>query len=46
MLGKSEFIDEILKNAKDPTDFKTVWNDLQKTLLEKMLRGKMTNHLC
>ncbi len=45
MTSKAEFIDEILKNAKDPTDFKTVWNDLQKTLLEKMLQGEMTNHL-
>lgn len=45
MTIKPEVLDEILKTYKNPEDFKGIWNDLQKALLERMLQGEMTNHL-
>lgn len=45
MTIKSEVLDEILKGYKNPEDFKGIWNELQKALLERMLQGEMTNHL-
>jgi len=45
MTIKNEIVDEFLKGYKNPTDFKEIWNDLQKALLERMLQGEMTNHL-
>ena len=45
MTIKAEVLDEILKGYKNPEDFKGIWNELQKALLERMLQGEMTNHL-
>jgi putative transposase len=45
MTIKDETLDEILKNYKNPEDFKGIWNELQKALIERMLQGEMTNHL-
>ena len=45
MTIKNEVLDEILKDYKNPEDFKGIWNELQKALLERMLQGEMTNHL-
>jgi len=45
MTIKPEVLDEILKGYKNPEDFKGIWNELQKALLERMLQGEMTNHL-
>jgi len=45
MTIKAEVLDEILKGYTNPEDFKGIWNELQKALLERMLQGEMTNHL-
>ena len=45
MAIKAEVLDEILKGYTNPEDFKGIWNELQKALLERMLQGEMTNHL-
>ena len=42
---KEETLADILANYSKPEDFADIWNNLKKSVIEKMMEGELDHHL-